>query len=400
MQKNVTHPCPIDADIWLLGGQSNMQGYAPLNEQAKPNPNIMMFNMDNKWMVAQEPVHRIFEAAAPVHKQMALVAANFTQEQVEQFEKQTKTEPVGGVGPGLFFAQHLIGNGVKALGLIPCAHGGTSIEHWSPAHKDQGDNSLYGTMLNRVRMVGGKIKGLLWYQGESDTDNNTSLEFEQKTLNFIDSLRRDTNIPDLPVIQVQIGRFRCNDLPPQKGIELERVREAQRRIISLRKNVYMVTAIDQPLSDIVHVSFDGQKVLGKRMAEIALTYVYKKSGHATHIDLESVEVFNGTASNDSCFRPNNYLKIRFTGVNGKLNFFGRPADFNMRTPIPADPYIIPYLTELDPNDGSILIVRFHTANTPQTKLIYGSGPDPYMNILDEKGMCVPAFGPIEIPMKK
>jgi hypothetical protein len=33
------------------------------------------------------------------------------------------------------------------------------------------------------------------------------------------------------------------------------------------------------------------------------------------------------------------------------------------------------------------------------KLICGPGIDPYMNIVDDKDMPIPAFGPVEVPME-
>jgi hypothetical protein len=387
----VVNPCPIAADLWVLAGQSNMQGYAVLREQAKPDRRIMMLNMDNKWMVAQEPVHRLYEAAAPIHR--TLIVAGSSPAEYNKLKAQSQLLAVGGVGPGLFFAQHLVNNGVTGVGLIPSAHGGTSMDQWSPALKEKGDDSLYGAMINRIKSVGGKIKGVLWYQGESDTDEKMSLVYEQKMLDFIDSLRRDVNDPQLPILIVQIGRYVCNDLPASKGIAMEQVRESQRHIMSLRSNVYMVTGIDLPLDDVVHISFEGQKRLGNRLAEVALTKVYGKTGHADCIDVDSIKVFENSKSAS-------YLKVRFKGVSGKLLSLGRPADFDLSTPPPADGYIIPYRTDFDQNDPATLIIYLQKAPIKQTKLLYGLGNNPYINIVDEKDMTIPAFGPIELPAAK
>ena len=35
-----------------------------------------------------------------------------------------------------------------------------------------------------------------------------------------------------------------------------------------------------------------------------------------------------------------------------------------------------------------------------TKLIYGGGQNPYINIVDDRDMPIPAFGPIDVPIKK
>jgi sialate O-acetylesterase len=381
-----TNPCPISADLWILAGQSNMQGYAVMREQAKLDRRIMMLNMDNQWMVAQEPVHRVWEAKAPIHRKMSL-AVGYTEEQILKFEEESKTHPVGGVCPGLFFAQHLVANGIDAVGLIPSAHGGTSMNQWDPNLKDQGDDSLYGAMINRIKLAGGKVKGLLWYQGESDTDGIAGL-YEKKMLNFIDCLRKDVNDPNLPIILVQLGRYCANNQPDSKGKDMEKVRDVQRRLPMLRSNVYTVVALDLPLDDVVHISFEGQKALGRRMAEIALSYVYNKPNHGRQISLESVEILN---------TPSPVIKLRFNGVSGKLLAAGRPADFELRVAPTDDAYVVSYRTEFDVNDPQTIIVRLQKPATETAKLVYGSGLNPYVNIVDEAGMAVPAFGPIDLP---
>ena len=37
--------------------------------------------------------------------------------------------------------------------------------------RDQGGASLYGAMMRRYEKLGQKVAGLLWYQGESDTES-------------------------------------------------------------------------------------------------------------------------------------------------------------------------------------------------------------------------------------
>jgi sialate O-acetylesterase len=34
--------------------------------------------------------------------------------------------------------------------------------------KQKGGDSLYGAMIRRFELIGGKVAGVLWYQGESD----------------------------------------------------------------------------------------------------------------------------------------------------------------------------------------------------------------------------------------
>jgi hypothetical protein len=44
-----------------------------------------------------------------------------------------------------------------------------------------------------------------------------------------------------------------------------------------------------------------------------------------------------------------------------------------------------------------LLLRISGPLTEPTRLVYGAGLNPYMNIVDEKDMAVPALGPLEVP---
>ena len=82
------------------------------------------------------------------------------------------------------------------------------MEQWNPAKKDEGGNSLYGSMLRQVKLAGGKVKGVLWYQGESDALSPDACKIYAKVFpNFIAAVRADLGQPELPFYFVQIGRF-------------------------------------------------------------------------------------------------------------------------------------------------------------------------------------------------
>ena len=378
---DVKHPCPIDADIWVLAGQSNMQGAGKMRKQFPENPSIVMFNMDNTWQVAQHPLHRLYESVAPVHRNIN----KSSPEEWEKMREQSKQSPIGGVCPGLFFARHLYANGVNNIGLIPCAHGGTSMNQWDPEKKNLGDESLYGAMLNRIKMTGGNIKGLLWYQGESDAGDPEA--YENKMLRFIDAVRKDTEQPDLPIIFVQINRFYLVKTSEDHKRGWEQVKESQRRIMGLRKNVYMVSAVDLTLDDLVHISYEGQERLGRRMAEVALTKVYMQEGHANPINVESIEYIQGERT----------VKVRFSGVSGKLQAQGRVADFHITSTDPeVDNYTVAYRADLDPEDPHAVLVRVQNPLTNSEFISYGLGMTAYCNLIDEADMAVPAFGPLPV----
>ncbi len=85
--------------------------------------------------------------------------------------------------------------------------GGTFMTQWDPAKKDQGRQSLYGSMLLQIKKAGGRIKGLLWYQGEAEANEANLKAYPRVFPAFIAAIRDDLHQPDLPFYLVQIGRF-------------------------------------------------------------------------------------------------------------------------------------------------------------------------------------------------
>ena len=398
-----THPYPggEKAEIWVLAGQSNMQGVGPVPAgwTFGPDPRIMMFNLDNTWMPAGLPLHRYFEATAPAYR-------NHLQKTPEEWaplsEKSRKGE-IGYryVGPGLFFAEHLRKHIDKPIGLIPCALGGTSIAQWDPALRVKGDESLYGAMLERIQMVG-RIRGVLWYQGESEALEPTKAPtYERNLLRLVDSLRRDTGIEDLPFVYVQLAPFAAYDeLRPQidytQGLDqagcFDTVREAQRLAATKRRNVFVTSAIDLRLADLGHIDYKSQQRLGRRLAEVALNNIHGQNDHGAPIELNSVELFklNPVASEQA-------LRVRLNGVTGKLCSSGKPTGFSLRS-LPGDaspPSIFRVELEGEGTEASCTI-RINKPLLKPALLYYGAGLVPYVNITDELDMPIPAFGPIRI----
>ena len=89
-----------DFHLYLLIGQSNMAGWSNVEqEDTIGDKRILRLNRDGDWDIAKEPVH---------------------------FDKKE-----AGVGPGLSFAREMLkADENVTIGLIPCAAGGSGIDHW------------------------------------------------------------------------------------------------------------------------------------------------------------------------------------------------------------------------------------------------------------------------------
>ena len=210
-------------DLWVLAGQSNMQGVGELIDVTPPHPRVKMLGMDGKWTQAEEPLHWLVDSPDPVHSLDPKTRA-------ERSAKEHKTRKKG-AGLGLPFAVAMVEATGVPVGLVVCAHGGTSMGQWSPAKKDEGGNSLYGSMLRQFQLAGGKVKGVLWYQGESDamTSPETAKAYPKVFSDFIAAVRADFGQPELPFYFAQLCRFVTAD---PKGWNA--VQDAQRMLVGAR----------------------------------------------------------------------------------------------------------------------------------------------------------------------
>ena len=174
------------------------------------------------------------------------------------------------------------------------------MEQWNPSKKGEGGNSLYGSMIRQVQLAGGKVKGVLWYQGESDAIGGEAWKvYPQVFADFIAAVRSDFGQPELPFYFVQIGRFVTGGDP--KGWNA--VQDAQRRLPERVPNTAVVSVIDLELDDAIHVGTQGLKRTGQRLARIAQRELFGQIG-ATTPTLDRV-----------ARGPNNTLVVKFKGVN-------------------------------------------------------------------------------------
>ena len=166
-------------DVWVLAGQSNMVGRAELEKVEKPHELVHVFRPEGGWAQAKEPLH----------------------------ERRERNNMVIGAGLGLPFAKEMVRRTNVPVGLIPTAVGGTSLWQWDPALKTKGRESLYGNMLAQFEASGGMARGMLWYQGESDTRPGRVEQYLDRFREFVAAIRADLRRPDLPIYTAQLSRY-------------------------------------------------------------------------------------------------------------------------------------------------------------------------------------------------
>lgn len=354
-------------DVWILGGQSNMQGSGLLTQDFVPHPAIRAFFTDDRWEVAKDPLHNLWQAVDVVH------------------ENWGRGNPRFGAGPGPAFGQEMFRLTGVPQGLIACAHGGTSMDQWSPKLKGSGGRSLYGAMLRRVRKNGGSVAGLLWYQGESDADPVNAPLYTGKMKAFIQALRRDLKSPRLPVAMVQIGRF--TECQASQEATWNMLQHQQAMLPKSIPFLSVVPAVDLSLDDPIHISGKDQNVLGVRLAD-AMKNLLAGGKSSLPFGVKSIKIQENPDLNGK-----GAVFLTLENAGAELTSDGRrPLGFSVRSPEGKE---LLYNTRLHKN-GVCLLAAVPSAILMDSSLHYGFGADPVCNVRDGHGRSLPVFGPLRI----
>lgn len=363
-------------DVWMLAGQSNMQGVGNLDAAEPPHPKVMLFAMNREWRPASDPLHILAESPDSVHFDPA------REDRAEVI--RTRREHVKGAGLGLPFAREMYERTGRPQGLIAAAHGGTSMDQWNPALRDEGGASLYGSMHASFLAAGGQVRGVLWYQGESDAQPLAHQAFPEKFRALIAAIRRDFGDPDLPFLYVQIGRFVRHGMVPAPW---NSVQAAQLEADAAIPRTAMVASVDLPLDDLIHIGTDGLKTLGQRLAKRAERMLYDGSvepgPRLARITRERTA-------------KGLLVRLEFNGVNGGLRAPGRLSGFSISAGPGGETIPCIFRQEIDPADANAVLLWI-TDMPEAPHLWHGRGLDPYCNLSDAENMQLPVFGPVEIP---
>jgi len=127
---------------------------------------------------------------------------------------------------------------------------------------------LYNSMINPLIPYG--IKGVIWYQGESNTPR--SKEYEITFSNMINNWRADWQQDDFPFLFVQLANYKKAKSTPQDDNWAE-LRETQTKTLSL-KNTGMAVAIDIGEASDIHPI--NKQDVGNRLMTSALKVAYGK----------------------------------------------------------------------------------------------------------------------------
>jgi hypothetical protein len=245
-------PNPDSLYVFIMAGQSNMAGRGFVEpHDTIPNKRILTIDKSMNWIYAKEPLH---------------------------FYEPSMT----GLDCGTSFAKNILDSLPNSVfvAIIPCAVGGSSIDQWLHNNDHRGVK-LMDNFENKVKSAEkyGKIKGIIWHQGESDAKPELISNYSQKLDSLITIFREISKNDSLPIILGQLGRF----ANPKEQI----IKDSINMIInsfSTRNNISVVVTKDlKDRGDKLHFDSESQRKLGIRYAEkyIEMTMpahnnVYKK----------------------------------------------------------------------------------------------------------------------------
>lgn len=357
-------------DLWVLAGQSNMDGCGKLVDLETPSRMVHAYYYSEMWDVAQDPLCVLVDSIDPVHWPCEEKDLGRARDEDHHFREH-------GAGLGVRFGKELYKTQQAPVGLIICSHGGTSIEQWDPALKDKGGNSMYGSMYRRVKACGGKVRGVLWYQGESNANPETCDTYKPRMKALIKAMRRDFKNPELPFLMAQIGRYFIDEtqLP---SAPWNKIQQVQLELEEELEQVATIATIDGSLSDAIHLNARSLRITGARLAELARVVAYKGKGTKglrpetiRYTDMHRTEI-----------------RIRYRNVRGQLQPGRKIWGFYIEAP---DGDRIPVLDSK--TSGNTVILTLDRSAPAKSKIWYGRGTNPITNLHDDL-FAAPVFGPV------
>jgi sialate O-acetylesterase len=317
-------------EVWVCSGQSNME-YAmrklikipkPLNEKLDfpqnevenaKNTNIRIFLVNRKTLIKPDSLHKSWSVA----QDSALRAFSVV---------------------GYFYAKELQEKLGIPVGMIESAVSGSAIEPWidrTALEKEKffdgkklsnDPGKFYGPMIEPLSKY--KIRGFLWYQGETNCFLNEDISYAYKMKALINLWRTAWNDQNLPFYYVQIAPFIYSKEKGQAMLNENtepKFWEAQAQVLRISLTGMVITTDLNDKMEDLHPTYKWE--VGRRLSLLALAKTYGKNISYTGPIFDKVS-FSGTKATVS-FQHAEGLTFNkgITGfeVAGKDNQF-YPAD--------------------------------------------------------------------------
>ncbi len=363
-------------EVWFCSGQSNME--MPLKGLGKSK----VLKADNYLKNANNKNIRLFNNARTASISPSF---NVNGEWVESDAISANTFSA----IGYMFGAKLFEKLNVPIGIIESAWGGTRIESWIPKEdllkykgvkfsntlpkeqkKQKKPSFLYNAMIHPFKDF--TVRGILWYQGESNRSNPESYNSCMKDL--IASWRTQWNNKNLPFYFVQIAPFNYvkNKNGTKKGADL--IREAQFKISQNIPNTGIVITTDAGDCNDIHPS--KKEIIAKRLLKMALANQYNVKG----LNYESATLKKMSIKNDK-------VTLRFTFQKG--DFFIKADNISGFSLASNDKVFHPAKVSFD-EDKKTLTIYGKKVNNP-VALRYGFEDCFESNLKTNSGLPISVF---------
>ena len=230
--------------IFLLAGQSNMAGRGAVEARdSVVEARVLRLGPDMTWTPAVDPLH---------------------------WDKPA----IVGVGPGRAFGLAVARHDPNArIGLVPAAVGGSPLSSWEPGAVDPATRTRpYDDAMARVGVArrDGRVRAILWHQGESDATPERSVAYAGRLRALIARFRADLGDPALPFVIGQLGEFAGRPWTA----DTRRIDSVHRALAAAVPNVAFVSTQGlRDKGDALHFDPAAARELGERFAAAYLVMV-------------------------------------------------------------------------------------------------------------------------------
>jgi sialate O-acetylesterase len=271
------------------------------------------------------------------------------------------------------------------VGLIHSSWGGTPIQAWMP-RETLGPNPaphytpkhvaipplqaahLFNGMISPL--VPYAIRGVVWYQGESNAQSGDQGEYAHDMKLMVDTWRSRWGEGDFPFLFVEI--------PPFGGYRsvrtaLPELWEQQTKALAMVKNSAMAPIGD--LGDLSNIHPKNKHEVGRRLSRIALVRVYGKPSEVIEGPMYKSREIEGDA-----------IRVHFTGVgSGLKSRDGKPlTNFEIAG---ADGAFVPADAKIDGDD---VVVSSEKVKSPTAlRFAWDEAAEP--NLMNKEGLPATAF---------
>jgi len=151
-------------------------------------------------------------------------------------------------------------------------------------------------------------------------------------------------------------------------------------------------SIDLELDDGIHISGNGQKILGRRLARLADRLVNKAAGAKGGIRLKAMDLVKNPDCNVG--DASKSVEISYSNVAGRLVSHGRPAGFKL---VNDAGHEVGGIYKITLKGSKVLLhTNYAAVQLQMFRVSYGPGKHPVCNITDSEGMSIPVMAAVSV----